>query len=330
MGRKIMPGLEGNPLPLASKLRPKARHFVAAALTLASAMFALSLMARAQEPLPPEDQWFQVQKIDDRTFAIKEVHYWQYNVNYLILGSERAILFDTGPGVYSIRKVVETLTKMPVTVLASHLHFDHVGNHQEFDRIALPDQPDLREQTVNGRFTLSHIRHLYDENTSFRVAEWWKEGQVIDLGGRKLEVLFLPGHTEESTGLLDHESDQLFSGDYINKVGAWAIVPGYSLEAYVATAGKLAAKIDGETVIWEAHGDQPLNRADIINIGKEAQSILDGTGKGTPLRIGGLDCLSYQNFGRVPLIAPAHKGEALRPVRSVFDELAVINPQTPK
>ena len=57
---------------------------------------------------------------------------------------------------------------------------------------------------------------------------------------------------------------------------------------------------------------------------------MGGTGKGTPLRIGGLDCLSYQNFGRVPLIAPAHKGEALRPVRSVFDELAVINPQTPK
>jgi hydroxyacylglutathione hydrolase len=293
-------------------------------------MFALSTTARAQEPLPPEDQWFQIQKIDDRTFALKEVHYWQYNINYLILGNERAILFDTGPGVYSIRKVVETVTDLPVTVLASHLHFDHIGNHQEFDRIVLPDKPDLREHTVDGRFTLSHTRHLYDVNISFRVTEWWKEGQVIDLGGRKVEVLFLPGHTEESTALLDHESNQLFSGDYINKVGAWAIVPGYSLESYVATAGKLTARIDDKTVIWEAHGDQPLNRADIVNIGKEAQSILDGTGRGAPLKIGSLDCLSYQNFGRVPLIAPARKGEALRSVRSVFEELAVINPQTPK
>jgi hydroxyacylglutathione hydrolase len=142
--------------------------------------------------------------------AIKEVHYWQYNVNYLILGNERAILFDTGPGVYSIRKVVERLTDLPMTVLASHLHFDHVGNHQEFDRIALPDKPDLRERTVDGRFTLDHVRHLYAVNVSFRVAEWWREGQVVDLGGRKLEVLSVPGHTEESTALLDDESTSCF------------------------------------------------------------------------------------------------------------------------
>ena len=54
--------------------------------------------------------------------------------------------------------------------------------------------------------------------------------------------------------------------------------------------------------------------------------MLDGTGKGTPLKIGALDCLSYQNFGRVPLIVPARRGETLQPVRSVFDQLAVINP----
>ena len=136
----------------------------------------------------------------------------------------------------------------------------------------------------------------------------------------------MPGHTEESTALLDEESNQLSSGDHLDKVGAWAIVPGYSLESYVATAGKLAARIDDGTAVWEAHGDEPLGRADIVNIGKEARSVLDGTGKGTPQKIGALDCLSYQNFGRVPLIVPARKGEALRPVRSVFEELAVINP----
>ena len=321
-----MPKLAGDSPSSTSVSWLNVRRSIAAILALVPAMFALSVMARAQDPLPPEDQWFQIQKIDDRTFAIKEVHYWQYNVNYLILGDERAILFDTGPGVYSIRKVVERLTDLPVTVLASHLHFDHVGNHQEFDRIALPDKPDLRERTVDGRFTLDHVRHLYAVNVSFRVAEWWREGQVVDLGGRKLEVLSVPGHTEESTALLDDESNQLFSGDYINKVGAWAIVPGYSLESYVATADELAARIDDGTVVWEAHGAEPLNRADIVNIGKEARSVLDGTGKGMPLKIGGLDCLSYQNVGRVPLIVPAHRGEVLRPVRSVFEELAVINP----
>jgi hypothetical protein len=47
--------------------------------------------------------------------------------------------------------------------------------------------------------------------------------------------------------------------------------------------------------------DQACDRADIVIIGKEAQPVLDGTGKGMSQKIGGLDCLSRQNFGRVPL-----------------------------
>jgi glyoxylase-like metal-dependent hydrolase (beta-lactamase superfamily II) len=121
-------------------------------------------------------------------------------------------------------------------------------------------------------------------NVSFRVAEWWREGQAVDLGGRKLEVLSVPGHTAESTALLDNENNQLFSGDYINKAGAWAMVPGYSLESYVATADELAARINDGTVVWEAHGAEPLNRADIVNIGKEARSVLAGRARASRSR----------------------------------------------
>jgi len=183
-----------------------------------------AMPADAQETVAPESEWFQIQKIDDQTYMIKEVNYWQYNVNYLILGSERAILFDSGPGVYSIRKVVETLTDLPVTVFASHLHFDHVGNHNEFDHIALPDMANLRDQTVNGRFWMTEDQHLYHENISFPVAEWWADGDTIDLGDRTLEVLFVPGHMKESDALWDADNNQLFLGDYL--AGTAAGVPG--------------------------------------------------------------------------------------------------------
>src|SRR4051794_34704038 len=114
MTRSIMPKLASGFASCISVPRLKVRGWIAVILAFLPALLALGVTARAQEALPPEDQWFQVAKIDERTFAIREVHYWQYNVNYLILGADRAILFDTGPGVYSIRKVVEKVTALPV------------------------------------------------------------------------------------------------------------------------------------------------------------------------------------------------------------------------
>src|SRR5260370_29667298 len=76
--------------------------------------------------------WFHVYSLDERTYAISEPKYWQQNVSYLLLGTRQALLFDTGPGLYSIRRVVASLTSLPLLVIPSHLHFDHVGDVHEF------------------------------------------------------------------------------------------------------------------------------------------------------------------------------------------------------
>lgn len=73
----------------------------------------------------PDARWFDdyytIQAIDARTFAIAEPRYWQKNVNYLIVGDDRAVLFDAGPGVRDIRPVVASLTDAPLTFIPSHL-----------------------------------------------------------------------------------------------------------------------------------------------------------------------------------------------------------------
>ena len=196
--------------------------------------------------------------------------------------------------------------------------------------MAMLDLPELRAQTINGVFTPTFAQHMLYDSVGWRVSEWWPEGTIVDLGGRELEVINVPGHTPGSVALFDKERNQLFSGDYINMVGAWAIVPGFSVNDYVTTAQKLISMTDDSLKIWEAHGDVPLERQDVANLEKEAQSVLNGTAKGEPYPVGDFACLGYQQFGRIALVVPENKEETLPPLFSKFLALAdiqeVVNP----
>lgn len=83
------------------------------------------------------DNWFTVESIDDQTFAISEYRHFEKTHCYLILGEEKAALIDTGLGVSNIKNVVDNLTKLPITVLTTHVHWDHIGGHKHFDSFAV-------------------------------------------------------------------------------------------------------------------------------------------------------------------------------------------------
>jgi len=79
-----------------------------------------------------DSEWFEVWDVGDDVIAIYEPMQWQEIISYLVLGSERALLFDTGMGIAPISEVVAQLTDLPVTVLNSHTHMDHIGGNAEF------------------------------------------------------------------------------------------------------------------------------------------------------------------------------------------------------
>jgi glyoxylase-like metal-dependent hydrolase (beta-lactamase superfamily II) len=235
------------------------------------------------------DDYYTVQFIDDRTIAIGEPRYWQQNYNYLILGESRAILFDSGPGVRNILPVVKRLTSLPVTVVASHLHFDHVGNHEQFDRMAMVDLPELHSRIDAGVLrpdSGQHVGFLAGlEPPALRVTEWWEPGARIDLGGRTLEVIHAPGHTPESIVLFDSDRRQAFTGDHIYPGELVAFLPGSNLGDYLATTERLMQRLPEDAVLLTAHRINPpgaplLHYRDLADLAALLEAIKAGTGSG--------------------------------------------------
>src|SRR5579863_5995056 len=145
------------------------------------------------------DDYFAVEDLGDGTFAIGEPRYYQQNYSYLIVGETRAVLFDSGSGSRDISGVVAGLTKLPVTLIVSHLHFDHLGGVAAFKHVGMIDLPETRADVSGAVFKPSRYEYMgfFDHRAapSFGVGEWLAPDGVIDLGGRSLRLLSTPGHT---------------------------------------------------------------------------------------------------------------------------------------
>jgi glyoxylase-like metal-dependent hydrolase (beta-lactamase superfamily II) len=231
------------------------------------------------------DDYFIVQVIDPQTFAIGEPRYHQQNFNYLIAGSERAILFDAGPGYRDIRPIAEALTGLPLTFVPSHFHFDHVGNQVTFERVAVADLPHLRARATGGRLQLEWHEHLGSAEgyaaPALQVDEWLRPGSVIELGGRNLRVLYTPGHTDDSISLLDETAGLLFSGDFLYPGPLYAFLPNSRMGDYLQGAETvLTAAADAR--VFGAHRDGPpgapeQSLADVRDLQAALQAIRAGT-----------------------------------------------------
>src|ERR1700739_3278985 len=104
---------------------------------------------KALERVPISDPWYEVYKPAAGVFAIYEPHQSEETISYLILGDKRAMLFDTGMGISDLKNVIAELTKLPMVVLNSHTHDDHVGDNWEFDKVYGMDT-DFTRQNARG------------------------------------------------------------------------------------------------------------------------------------------------------------------------------------
>ena len=87
------------------------------------------------EKIDVDDDWFEVIKLPKDVLAVSEPGHWQHVISFLIIGSRKSVLFDTGMGISDISKVVRKLTDTDVMVVNSHTHFDHIGDDWRFPEI---------------------------------------------------------------------------------------------------------------------------------------------------------------------------------------------------
>lgn len=253
------------------------------------------------------DDYYTIATLGDGLYAIGEPRVSGPVFSYLIIGEMRALLFDSGMPLRNMLPVVSSLTDKPVTLLASHLHFDHVGNSHRFENVAMLDTEQTRSQMVDGWYSPTSDQFLgYPEGhdiPKWRVSELLVEGAEIDLGGRKLTLLRTPGHTDQSVSLWDKQRAQLFTGDYIYEGALYAFLPNSSLQDYLNTANTLVDLIPDDTTLYTAHrwemlGTPILSHKDLVDLQTTLVKIQNGELSGS-----GVFPMSYPVNDRVTLDA---------------------------
>lgn len=154
---------------------------------------------------------------------------------YLVEGDSLALLIDTGTAVKDLDKVVARLTDKPVEVIATHAHYDHVGNIRYFDEIYL-HPADLKLDTPS----------LHEYRGTIKPVT---EGDKFDLGGRCLEVVHTPGHTPGSIVLVDYDNRMAFTGDAFGSGQLWMqLQPQVSFATLIESCGKMIGIMAGRGV----------------------------------------------------------------------------------
>lgn len=140
---------------------------------------------------------------------------------YLIIGNEKAVLLDTGCGLYPLKPIIEDLIyEKELIVINTHAHWDHILGNHEFGEVYI------------HRNEANIVSHPYDisflKNSPYDIVKRYEEdnylippadniyslskGDIFDLGDIKVEIIHAPGHSSGSICLLT-DNNMLFTGD---------------------------------------------------------------------------------------------------------------------
>jgi hydroxyacylglutathione hydrolase len=218
----------------------------------------------------------EVSKNDDVVFRQIDDHTWVGNGHemfneslYLVEGSQRAVLIDAGTNIKDLDRIVAAITKKPVMLVATHVHPDHTGSSIEY----------FPEIYINPADTILIPQMMPDYKGKVK---YLKDGEEIDLGGRKLEVVFTPAHTPGSTTFIDKDAGYGFSGD---SFGSGNLLLGMNFSTLIATCEKMSSlmQTNGIKFLYPGHyfGDNVETKQRVDDMITLSRDVLSGKVKGT-------------------------------------------------
>jgi len=181
---------------------------------------------------PVAEVWYSIEPYEDSILRFRESHIDSYAVGdlWLVRGSERDLVVDTGSGIVPPALLVEAVAGKPVTAVALNASYDHAGGWHSFsDRACHPldapdlEAPDAEEDGVNDYLNDDTLWALpwagyrvedY-ENSGAMPTRLVEDGDSFDLGDRTLEVLHVPGRAPGGLAIWEEKTGSLFTSDML-------------------------------------------------------------------------------------------------------------------
>ena len=198
-----------------------------------------------------------IKQIDQNTWSFEEpiVRF------FLLTGTERALLIDSGMDTHNARELAKELTDLPLSLMITHADRDHIGSNDEFEEFYM--SPAEAAHYYNAEMQKSTFLPVWD-------------GDVIDLGGRRLRIIEIPGHTPGSIAILDEKNRRLFSGDTVQDGNIFMFGAQREMRAYRHSLLKLQNLTDSFDEVYPSHGSCPVKPSIIKELYDASGKILDG------------------------------------------------------
>jgi len=185
-------------------------------------------------------------QIDDHTWVGSGHEMWHESL-YLVEGSDKAVLIDAGTNIKNLDKIVATITKKPVMLVATHVHPDHIGSANYFPEIY-----------INPSDTVLIPKFMPNYKG---VIKYLKDREIINLGDRQLEVVFTPAHTPGSTTFIDKKYGYGFSGD---SFGTGLLLLFGNFSTFISSCEKICSIMENDKIKYLYSGHYNDNNMETL------------------------------------------------------------------
>lgn len=197
---------------------------------------------------------------------------------YLLEGSERAALIDTGMNTPNAREIAESLTELPIILINTHADPDHISGNKTFEEFYMSPKEEENYREQHGTGNLIPV----------------VEGDEIELGNRLLTIIDIPGHTPGSIAILDEKNRVLISGDTIQDGNIFMFGKYRNITEYINSLIHLKEFAGLFDEIYPMHGSFPVKPELIDKLLEGAKDIKYGRATGTEISLFGNTVCHYK------------------------------------